>query len=162
MESAITSRLISEAFIPSVPIEMPSETAMVLYSMGVPPAALMPAFTRSDKRRRWKLQGMTSIQVLATPMIGRDRSSSVNPTAFNIARAGARSGPASNSRLRSFNSFDITSPYRLLKMFPSFVLSRSNPSTYPLGYALGLSLLAALLDDMLISLGRYRRMRETI
>ena len=37
---------------PSVPIEMPSETAMVLYSMGVPPAARMPAFTRSDNRRR--------------------------------------------------------------------------------------------------------------
>ena len=33
------------------PIEMPSETAIVLYSIGVPPAARMPAFTRSDKRR---------------------------------------------------------------------------------------------------------------
>ena len=52
IESAMTSRLISEAFIPSVPIEMPSETAMVLYSMGVPPAVRMPALTRSDKRRR--------------------------------------------------------------------------------------------------------------
>ena len=52
IESAITSRLINEAFMPSVPIEMPSETAMVLYSMGVPPAARMPAFTRSDNRRR--------------------------------------------------------------------------------------------------------------
>ena len=102
IESAITSRLINEAFIPSVPIEIPSDTAMVLYSMGVPPAALMPAFTRSDNRRRWKLQGMTSIQVLATPMIGRDKSSSVNPTAFNIARAGARSGPTSKSRLCEF------------------------------------------------------------
>ena len=71
MESAMTSRLISEAFMPSVPIEMPSETAMVLYSIGVPPAARMPAFTRSDNRRRWKLQGMTSIQVLATPINGR-------------------------------------------------------------------------------------------
>ncbi len=109
IESAITSRLISDAFIPSVPIEMPSDTAMVLYSMGVPPAALMPAFTRSDSRRRWKLQGMTSIQVFATPMIGRDKSSSVNPTAFNIARAGARSGPSSKSWLLSFNSFGITS-----------------------------------------------------
>ena len=48
----MTSRLISEAFIPSVPMAMPSETAMVLYSMGVPPAARIPAFTFSDKRRR--------------------------------------------------------------------------------------------------------------
>ena len=51
-ESAMTSRLIREAFIPSVPIEMPSETAIVLYSIGVPPAARIPAFTRSDNRRR--------------------------------------------------------------------------------------------------------------
>src|SRR4030088_1062203 len=43
IESAITSRLTSEAFIPSVPIETPSETAMVLNSMGVPPAARMAA-----------------------------------------------------------------------------------------------------------------------
>ena len=48
----MTSRLISEAFIPSVPMAMPSETAIVLYSMGVPPAARIPAFTFSDRRRR--------------------------------------------------------------------------------------------------------------
>src|SRR5262249_9547007 len=100
-----------EAFIPSVPIEMPSDTAMVLYSMGVPPAARIPAFTRSDKRRKWKLQGMTSIQVFATPMIGRDKSSSVNPTAFNIALAGARAGPTSISWLLSFHSFGMTSSF---------------------------------------------------
>jgi hypothetical protein len=52
IESAITSRLISEAFIPSVPIEMPSDTATVLNSIGVPPAARMPSFTFSDRRRR--------------------------------------------------------------------------------------------------------------
>src|SRR4029077_10250570 len=86
--------------------------------MGVPPAARMPAFTRSDNRRRWKLQGMISIQVLATPMIGRDKSSSVNPTAFNIARAGARSGPTSKSRLVSFSSLGMTS----LLSFPAFFL----------------------------------------
>ena len=49
----MTSRLMREAFMPSVPMEMPSETAIVLYSIGVPPAARMPALTRSDKRRRW-------------------------------------------------------------------------------------------------------------
>ena len=39
---------------------------MVLNSMGVPPAARMPSFTLAESRRRWKLQGMVSIQVLAT------------------------------------------------------------------------------------------------
>ena len=34
IESATTSRLISEAFMPAVPIEMPSVTTMVLKSTG--------------------------------------------------------------------------------------------------------------------------------
>ena len=37
IESAITSRLTSEARIPSVPIVMPSEIDTVLNSIGVPP-----------------------------------------------------------------------------------------------------------------------------
>ena len=47
----MTSRLISDAFIPSVPIETPSLTEIVLNSIGVPPAARMPAFTCSASRR---------------------------------------------------------------------------------------------------------------
>ena len=62
---------------PSVPIVMPSDTAMVLNSIGVPPAARTPSLTFSARRRRWKLQGIASVQVFATPMIGRARSSSV-------------------------------------------------------------------------------------
>ncbi|HXC66355.1 MAG TPA: hypothetical protein VN638_02985 [Nitrospiraceae bacterium] len=74
---------------------------------------------------------MTSIQVLATPMMGRDKSSSVNPTAFNIARAGARSGPTSNLWLVSFNSFGIIAyfpfvvPFFLPSAFWSFFISMS-------------------------------------
>src|SRR5688500_10141587 len=48
---------------------------------------------------------MISIQVLATPMMGRARSSSVKPTAFSMARAGARPGPTKSSRLLNFDSF---------------------------------------------------------
>ena len=101
IESAITSRLTSEAFMPSVPIVTPSEMAMVLNSMGVPPAARMPSFTLAARRRRWKLHGMVSIQVLATPTIGRLRSSSVNPIALSMARAPARVGPSKIVRLGS-------------------------------------------------------------
>ena len=43
IESAITSRDTSEYFIPSEPIEMPSETVMVLKIMAFPPARLAPA-----------------------------------------------------------------------------------------------------------------------
>ena len=52
IESAIRSRLTSDAFMPSVPMVTPSLIAMVLNSMGVPPAARMPAFTCSASSRR--------------------------------------------------------------------------------------------------------------
>ncbi len=70
IESAITSRLTSEARIPGVPIVMPSEMAIVLSSIGVPPAALMPSLTLAASARRWKLHGMVSIHVLATATSG--------------------------------------------------------------------------------------------
>ena len=52
MESAMTSRLTREAFMPSVPIEMPSLTVMVPNSKGVPLAARMPSFTCTVSRPR--------------------------------------------------------------------------------------------------------------
>ena len=79
---------------PSVPIDTPSETEMVLNSIGVPPPARTPSLTNSASRRWLKLQGIVSIQVVATPTSGRARSSSVKPIALSIARAGARSGPS--------------------------------------------------------------------
>ena len=78
---------------PSVPMVTPSLMAMVLNSIGVPPAARTPSFTCSASSRRLKLHGMVSIQVLAMPMIGFFRSSSVKPMALSMARAGARSRP---------------------------------------------------------------------
>jgi len=54
----------------------------------------MPRFSEAASSRRWKLQGPILIQVLATPMIGHRKSSSVKPIAFNVARAGARLGPS--------------------------------------------------------------------
>ena len=82
IESAITSRLTSEVFMPSVPIVIPSEIAIVLYSSGVPPAARMPSITFADSRRRWKLHGIVPIHVFATPTIGLRRSSSVSPIEY--------------------------------------------------------------------------------
>ena len=79
---------------PSVPIETPSDTAIVLNSIGVPPAARMPSLTNVARRRWFRLHGIVSIQVVATPTIGLARSSSVKPTALSIARAPARSGPS--------------------------------------------------------------------
>ena len=53
IESAITSRLTSEAFMPAVPIVIPSEIETVLNSRGVPPASRMPAFTSAASSLRW-------------------------------------------------------------------------------------------------------------
>ena len=61
---------------PRVPIVMPSEIATVLNSIGVPPAARMPSLTFAASARRWKLHGIVSIQVEATPMIGFASASS--------------------------------------------------------------------------------------
>ena len=98
-ESATTSRLMSEPFMPSVPIVMPSVIEMVLTSIGVPPAARMPCITFSASFRWFQLQGMVPIQEWATPICGRERSASLKPTAFIMARAAARSGPSRRTRL---------------------------------------------------------------
>src|SRR6266852_287950 len=93
-ESAIVSRLTSEAFIPSVPIAIPSVTEIVLNSMGVPPAARMPSFTFSASFWWFQLHGVISLQQWPTPTSGFLRSSSVKPTALKKDRAAARSGPS--------------------------------------------------------------------
>ena len=62
IESAITSRDTSDAFIPCVPMVTPSLTAMVLNSIGVPPAARTPSLTFSASARWFQLHGMVSIQ----------------------------------------------------------------------------------------------------
>ncbi len=79
---------------PSLPIETPSETATVLNSIGVPPAARTPRFTSTASFRWFRLQGIVSIHDVATPISGRARSSSVKPVPFSIARAGARATPS--------------------------------------------------------------------
>ncbi len=79
IESAITSRETRLVRMPRVPIVMPSEIATVLNSIGVPPAARMPSLTFAASARRWKLHGIVSIQVEATPMIGFERASASKP-----------------------------------------------------------------------------------
>ena len=83
IESAITSRLMSDARIPLEPIVIPSEIAIVLNSIGVPPAALTPSLTFAASARWWKLHGIVSVHVVATPMIGLASASSSKPMPFS-------------------------------------------------------------------------------
>ena len=96
-ESAMTSRLTSEARMPSWPMEIPSDTAMVTNSSGNPPASRTPSLARLANRSRGRLHGVTSFHDDATPIWGLSQSSSVIPTARSMARAGARVGPSVTS-----------------------------------------------------------------
>ena len=58
IESAITSRLTREYFIPSVPIEMPSLTVIVPNIWGMAPAALAAASARRARSFSPRLQGV--------------------------------------------------------------------------------------------------------
>ena len=74
---------------PVVPIETPSETEIVLNSIGVPPAARMPVLHVHARARAGSgCTASSRSSVVATPTSGFARSSSVKPTAFSIARAG--------------------------------------------------------------------------
>src|ERR1700722_634226 len=94
MESAMTSRETSEYFMPSEPIEMPSETVMVLKMMALAPARFAPASASMANWSMWALQGVTMLQVEAMPMIGFLKSSALKPTAYSMARLGARFAPS--------------------------------------------------------------------
>ncbi len=66
---------------PSVPIEMPSLTPMVLKRMPTRPAAATPSFTFSARMLRCMLQGLPSYQTLAMPTSALFMSASVMPVA---------------------------------------------------------------------------------
>ena len=89
------SRPTSDARMPSCPMEMPSDTAMVVNSRGKPPAARTPSLERAARRASGRLHGVTSFHEEATPIWGLFQSSSVMPTARSIARAGAARSPLS-------------------------------------------------------------------
>ena len=88
-ESAMISREESEARMPSVPIEMPSDTAMVVNSSGKPPAARTPSLAALARRASGRLQGVTSFHEEAMPTWERPQSPSPIPTARSMARAGS-------------------------------------------------------------------------
>ncbi len=80
MESAMTSRETSEYFMPSLPIEMPSEMVMVLKMIALPPPVLTPCSDSRASLSMCMLQGVTSLQVEAMPTSGFLKSSALKPT----------------------------------------------------------------------------------
>ena len=101
---------------PSWPIEIPSLTAMVLNTIGKPPAAVTPALQRVASASSGRLQGVTSFHDEAMPTWALSKSSSVMPTARSMARAGARLSPSVTSCERGFmmdRSVESSMPCRL-------------------------------------------------
>src|SRR5688500_8121353 len=94
IESAITSRDTSEYFIPSVPIEMPSEIVIVPKITPLPPASFTPMEASTASLSMCMLHGVTMLQVEAMPICDLLKSSVEKPTACNIARLAARSAPS--------------------------------------------------------------------
>ena len=94
MVSAISSRELKEKCIPSWPMAIPSQTPMVLNSIGVPPAARTPSFTARAMVCKCICPGATSLKEFTTPINGRRICSSLYPSAFKRERCGACSTPA--------------------------------------------------------------------
>ena len=94
MESAMTSRETSEKRIPGVFWLIPSETEMVLKTLGEN-ALSMSERSSAVAIGSWVIeQGLIPEPLLAMPTTGRLKSSSSRPIARIIARAGARSLPS--------------------------------------------------------------------
>src|SRR5712672_2974913 len=94
-----------------MPFEIPSVTLTVVYSNGVPPAALTPARTASDCDRNPMLHGDALFHVVKTPTSGWSNPPFATPVPYIIARDGAWCGPCVTWRLgrpETRSSFDIT------------------------------------------------------
>src|SRR5688572_12571898 len=85
IESAIRSRDWSEKLMPSVPIEMPSETPTVLNRIATMSACSTPRFTWLPRSARCMLHGLPSYQTAPMPTCGLLRSSHESPVAISIA-----------------------------------------------------------------------------
>ncbi len=92
IESAITSRDTSEYFMPSVPIEIASDTVMVLKITGLAPAPLTPSAAWRASASMCTLHGVTWLHVEQTPTCDFAKSARVKPTACSIARPGRAFG----------------------------------------------------------------------
>ena len=71
MESAMMSRLCSEYDMPSVPIEIPSDTPMVLKRMPTMPACSTPSLTAAARSIRCMLHGLPSYHTDEMPTCDR-------------------------------------------------------------------------------------------
>ena len=118
IESAIISLETKEYLIPSEPIEIPSETVIVLKLTAFPPFLSIVLLATFAKSLICILHGVTMLHVEAIPICGLWKSLSLKPTALSIDLLGALSFPSTNFE----EYFLIILLYQLTKYFisPSF------------------------------------------
>src|SRR5882724_2883429 len=104
IESAMISRETSEYRMPGEPMEMPSETVIVLKMTLLPPALSAPAAAARASSPMCMLHGVRLDHVDAMPIWGRAKSASSKPTARSIAREGAFASPSTTRRENSRGS----------------------------------------------------------
>ncbi len=92
------SRVARLAFIPWCPIAMPSLTVIVLNRRGVAPASFTASATAIPWASRLTLQGVASLQTVATPTKGCASSLSPKPMARSMARLAVLSTPSVMTR----------------------------------------------------------------
>ena len=92
----MTSLETREYFMPSVPIEIPSETVIVLNVTALHPELLTESSTISAREFRCILHGVTLAPSEAIPTIDFSKSSSLNPAPRNIDLDAACCGPSCN------------------------------------------------------------------
>src|ERR1700727_3100189 len=83
---------------PGVPMEIPSDTVIVLKVTAFAPAPSAPAATRRVRSSICILQGVKLLHVDATPTCGFSKSASPKPTARSIDRLGACFSPSTTRR----------------------------------------------------------------
>ena len=83
---------------PGVPMEIPSDTVMVLKVMALAPARSAPAATRRASSSMCILHGVKLLHVEATPTWGLSKSASTKPTARSMDRLGACFTPSTTKR----------------------------------------------------------------
>ena len=86
---------------PMWPCAIPSQTAMVSNSSGVPPASRTPCFTSSPRARRCMCPGTTSVQEFTMATSGFPISAWGTPMQCSSARWAVRSSDSCRSRLRN-------------------------------------------------------------
>ena len=89
MESAITSLETNEYFIPCVPIDIPSDTVMVLKRTPLHSEASIDSSTKLANSFICMLHGVTLDHVEAIPTNGFAKSAVSNPTPLSMEREAA-------------------------------------------------------------------------